>query len=712
MIGYKLSPDEFLEMKKCMDDPIYFIETYCKIISVDHGIIPFKLFPKQRQMVKNFVKNRFNIVLASRQFGKTACVAAWMVWLLVFNDNFLIACLADKMDHAQNIVTTVKLMIEYLPIFLKPVDGNGNLPEDNKRSITLTNGSRVFGAPTTAGSIRGESINLCISGNSEIFIRNKKTGIIEKITINELKERLRKGKKNSDYEILTPNGWSNFSGILETKHNTSINIVFENGKSLEGSLNHKIKTKNGFVSLNEINIGDEIEIINNEFTKIVEKNEIRKESLLYDILNVDEDNEFYANDVLNHNCYIDEFAIVPQNLANDFMNNAYPTITSGKTTKLCITSTPKGLNHFWSIWNKAERGKNEYVPLRIDWWERPDRDDKWKDEQVKNLGETSFNQEFGNMFLGSALTLVDYRILESIHPEEPYDIRYDDYFRIYKEPHPDGVYVMGIDLAKVVNKDYHAVQIIKIDKLPFEQVAVFHTNKLSYRIIDEYIARIGELYNNAWIIIERNDICQSVADRLWYGHGYENLIWDPFANKPEPGILTTKKTKKMYLQLVKDYVDGRLITLYDEETIKELSHFVLLSGNTDNAKYGPENEGGHDDLIMSLALSLFFILTPYYVGQIDGDQDGKSIHLFREIQDMMPPGLFFGGKHKSSEELKKEFLEGEKPSGLIYRDYHSGEREDSRNIKEKFNERVENHKRPGYNVNVINTDKWKEIYGN
>ena len=254
MTGHILTPHEFSELEKCMKDPIYFAENYIKIIHLDKGIINFNLFKKQKDMMKLVTKNRFSIIMASRQYGKTTTIAAIFLWYAIFNENYEIGILADQVDHAQDILKDICIMIDYLPDFLRPVDSDNKLLEDNKKSIILNNGSHIFGAATTAKSIRGKSLNLL---------------------------------------------------------------------------------------------------------------------------------------------YLDEFALVDNNLAHDFLDNAFPTITSGKTTKVVITSTPKGLNHFWTQWQRAINKKSEFKPLRIDWYDRPDRDEKWKQQQIKNMGEIAFNQEFG-----------------------------------------------------------------------------------------------------------------------------------------------------------------------------------------------------------------------------------------------------------------------------------------------------------------------------
>lgn len=535
MTGHILTSHEFLELEKCMQDPIYFFENYIKIISLDKGLIPFKMFKKQKEMTKLIKKNRFSIIMASRQYGKSVTISAIALWYAIFNESYEICLLADQVDHAQDLLKDIKTMIDYLPDFLRPTNAENKLLEDNKKSIILNNESHIFGAATTPKSIRGKSINLLVC---------------------------------------------------------------------------------------------------------------------------------------------DEFSLVENNMAKDFIDNAFPTITSGKTTKVVLISTPKGLNHFWSIWTKSINKKNDFKPLRIDWDDRPDRDEKWKQQQIKNMGEVSWNQEFGNKFLGSSLTLVDYKILELLIPTDPIDYRFNDYFRIYEEPQENYEYVIGIDVAKVINKDRHAFQVLKIGRI-FEQVAVFHTSEISYRNLSDFILRIAELYNKAYVIIERNDINQYIADELYWTYNYENIIFDPYTKKSEPGVLTTEKTKKLYLQLIKDYCESRRVEIKDGETIKELSTFVLKNETARNPSYGPDTSKDHDDLIMSLGLALFFVLTPFYVEMEGSDKKKEMFKLFQQLEDLMPPGFLDDYNFVSLDDIKKELMDLKPRNGLLIIDKDTGENVDS-----------------------------------
>jgi hypothetical protein len=184
-----LTSEQVIEIKKCYEDIFYFCEKYIKILTLDHGFQYFKPYDKQREMIDLMLNNRFSIFMSSRQFGKTTCVSVYLLWKAIFNSNYQIGIISDQEKHAIKIIKTIKQMIDFLPVFLKPVDEKGNLIEDNKKSLVLSNKTTIFGSSTTIRSIRGESLN-CIDGSGLVTIRNKKTGKIEKISINELKNRL------------------------------------------------------------------------------------------------------------------------------------------------------------------------------------------------------------------------------------------------------------------------------------------------------------------------------------------------------------------------------------------------------------------------------------------------------------------------------------------------------------------------------------------
>jgi hypothetical protein len=154
-IEQNFSVDEVREYAKCMKDPCYFARTYIKVISLDEGLVPFDLYPYQEEMFKHFKKNRFSIILACRQSGKSISSCAYLLWYVLFNPEKTVAILANKGATAREMLARITLMLENLPFFLQP-----GCKALNKGSIEFSNNSRILAAATTGNSIRGMSVNL------------------------------------------------------------------------------------------------------------------------------------------------------------------------------------------------------------------------------------------------------------------------------------------------------------------------------------------------------------------------------------------------------------------------------------------------------------------------------------------------------------------------------------------------------------------------
>ena len=230
------------------------------------------------------------------------------------------------------------------------------------------------------------------------------------------------------------------------------------------------------------------------------------------------------------NCImLDEFAYVPQNVAEEFFSSVYPTITSGKETKVIVVSTPKGLNMFYRLWVNAnkrpgEEGKNEYFPVEVHWSDVPGRDEEWKKQTISNTSEEQFNTEFNCEFLGSVHTL--------IHPEKLKCLVYrtPEYFngeglRVYAKPLPEHKYVLVVDTSRGVGKDYHAFTVIDVTQMPYRVAATFRNNELPPMLYPNAVYPVARQYNNAYVLVEINDIGQQVADILHDEMEYDNIIY-------------------------------------------------------------------------------------------------------------------------------------------------------------------------------------------
>ena len=370
-IGYAFDfePWHIEEIAKCIEDPIYFIETYCKIVSLDKGLVPFKLYDCQKNKVNVILNNRKVILMEGRQQGKTITSAACILWYTLFNESKTVAILANKAAAAREVMSRYQAMYENLPIWLQQ-----GVKEWNKGSIELENGSKVFTAATAASGIRGKSVN-----------------------------------------------W----------------------------------------------------------------------------------------------LYVDEAAIIPNNIAEEFFTATYPTIMAGETTKVLMSSTPLGYNHFWKFWNDAEEGRNDFVNLFIPYTAIPGRDEKWAEEQKAILGPVKFTQEVLCNFLGSSYTLLDADTLSKLSAKKP--IYTHNKLDVYEEPvrgeraedgkliKPDNAYVIVVDTSRGVGGDYSAFTVIDITASPYKLVAKYRDNRVTPMLYPTIIHTVARNYNNAHILVEIND---------------------------------------------------------------------------------------------------------------------------------------------------------------------------------------------------------------
>lgn len=448
------------EIIKCTQDPIYFIENFCQIVSLDRGLIPFKLYECQKEKVHTILNNRKVILMEGRQQGKTITSAACILWYTLFQENKTVAILANKSSAAREVLSRYELMYEMLPIWMQQ-----GVKTFNKGDIELENGSKVFTAATSSSGIRGKSVN-----------------------------------------------W----------------------------------------------------------------------------------------------LYIDEAAIIPNNVAEDFFTSVYPTISAGQTTKILLTSTPLGYNHFWKFWNEAEQGLNGFVPMFIPYNRIPGRDEKWANEQRSMLGELKFNQEVLCNFLGSSNTLINPDIIGRMSVK-PY-VYSKDGLDVFVEPEEDHVYMVVADTSRGVGGDYSAFTVIDITAYPYSVVAKYRNNKISPLLFPNIIYKVAKDYHKAYCLIEINDNGQQVADTLYMDLEYENVFFvgsnsksgqylsGGFGNGATLGVRTTKQVKRLGCTSFKSLVENTKLLIHDPDIINEISTFIEVRG-THKA-----DEGYQDDLVMCLVL--------------------------------------------------------------------------------------------------------------
>jgi hypothetical protein len=321
--------------------------------------------------------------------------------------------------------------------------------------------------------------------------------------------------------------------------------------------------------------------------------------------------------------FLDEFAFVGNNMAEDFFASVYPTISSGQTTKVIIVSTPNGMNHFYKMWMDAVEDRSKYVAIEVHWSEVPGRDERWKDETIANTSEEQFRQEFECEFLGSVNTLIHPLKLRTLTFKEP--IRREAKLDVYEEPRSGHTYVCVADVARGAGLDYSVCSVIDITDVPYNLVAKFRCNEVSPMLYPNVIFDIATNYNKAFVLVEVNDIGGQVADILQQELEYENMLMT--ANRGRAGqvagsgfgygsffgVRTTKAVKRIGCSTLKDLIEKDKLLITDFETIVELASFI-----SKGTSYQAE-EGQHDDLVMTLVLFAWLVRQDYFKELTDLD---------------------------------------------------------------------------------------------
>lgn len=306
--------------------------------------------------------------------------------------------------------------------------------------------------------------------------------------------------------------------------------------------------------------------------------------------------------------YLDEFAFVPRNIADDFMASVYPTIASGKTAKIIAVSTPNGLNHFYNLWRQSVRNENNFKAIKVRWDEIPGRDEQWKESVIRDIGPVRWAQEFSAKFIGSSNTLIDGDLLERIEVIDPIGVKWNGLFLIYEYPEKGAMYILGVDTAKGTARDYSVIQVLKItDEFDIKQVATYRNNTISPYDFSQICIEISQYYNEAYLMVENNDIGSSVADTIWYTFEYDKILnCDPKGI----GVRATKKSKLAANMLIKRYLENGWLQICDKTTLLEISKYEEISPDVFSAKHG-EN----DDTVTSLLWGLYFLTTVFYDGK-------------------------------------------------------------------------------------------------
>lgn len=465
-------------------------------------------------------------------------------------------------------------------------------------------------------------------------------------------------QNENNIEILTPDGFKPYKGILVSQTETLLEIT-TTSSSVRCTLDHKFSNNGNFIEAQNLKIGDKIETINGD-EEVISITEIPGTEFVADLIDVEDTHSYYTNDILSHNCnllYLDEFAFVEG--ADEFFTSTFPVVSSGTSSKVIISSTPRGLNLFYRIYKDATEKRNEFFPIEVHWSDVPGRDQKWKEQMVSTLTESGFRQEYGNEFLGSADTLIKAETLRALRFTDPTHTK--DGFKVFEEPQKNQKYFMMVDVARGVGKNYSAFLILNVSQIPYRVVATFKRNDIVPMAYPAVINTAAKKYNDAQVLVEINDVGGQIVDILFHDLNYENILSVNNTNdqilttgfssdKFRRGIRTTRTTKRLGCSNMKTLVEGGKVVLNDFDLISELSTFVLHP----DGKYGAE-EGYNDDLAMCLVLFGWLSAQKNFSEYTDNSIRLELIKETEEVmdRDLLPTG-FFG-----SIDPDENFIEGD-----------------------------------------------------
>jgi hypothetical protein len=353
--------------------------------------------------------------------------------------------------------------------------------------------------------------------------------------------------------------------------------------------------------------------------------------------------------------FLDEFAFVPQNIASEFFTSTYPVISSGKTTKVIIVSTPHGLNQFYKMWTDAVEKRSLYSPFEVHWSMVPGRDEQWREETIRNTSEEQFRQEFECEFIGSSSTLIPGSKLKMLTFGNP--IHTEEFIQIYEQPKPGHTYIAVVDCAEGVGLDHTVCSVVDVTELPYKHVAKFRDNKTSPLIFPTYLYNLATKYNRAFVLVETQSVGQQVVDILHYELEYENIfriehheikgqhIASGFKKGAAYGVKTSKSVKKIGCANLKTLIETDKLITNDFDTIAEFNTFVR-----DKDTYKAE-EGNNDDIVMTLVLFSWLTAQSYFKEITDSDVrqrllDERNLQLEEE---MLPIGELNDGLEEEKE---------------------------------------------------------------
>ena len=358
--------------------------------------------------------------------------------------------------------------------------------------------------------------------------------------------------------------------------------------------------------------------------------------------------------------FLDEFAFVPNHVAEQFFASVYPTITSGRSTKVIIISTPNGMNHFYKMWEDARNGKNGYVTNEVHWSQVPGRDAKWKEETLKNTSKRQFAQEFECDFLGSADTLISPAKLQAIPFEDP--IQSNAGLDVYERNKEGHEYIITVDVARGIGGDYSAFIVFDITTLPYKIVAKYRDNEIKPVLFPSVILQVAKEYRFPYILVEVNDIGDSIAATLNYDLEYPNVLMCAMrgragqivgqgfsGNKTQLGVKMSITVKKLGCSNLKALLEDDKLTFKDFDILRELTTFIQRKQSWE------ADDGYHDDLVMCMVLFSWLVMQDYFKEMTDQDVRRRIYEEQRNQieQDMAPFGFVDDGLGEDT------FIDGE-----------------------------------------------------
>ncbi len=348
--------------------------------------------------------------------------------------------------------------------------------------------------------------------------------------------------------------------------------------------------------------------------------------------------------------FLDEFAYVPNNIAEEFFSSVYPTISSGKTSKVMIVSTPHGMNMFYKMWMDAVNKKSTFKPIEVHWSEVPGRDEAWKEQTIKNTSESQFQTEFECEFLGSVDTLINAQKLKTMAVVDPK--RSPGGLDVYEMPIKDHTYVITVDVARGVQNDYSAFVVVDSTQAPYKIVAKYRNNDIKPIVFPNILKKVADHYNKAYVLIEINDLGQQVADAMQFELEYDNMMMvtqrgragqvlgGGFSGRGNQlGVRMTKGTKKIGTSNLKSLIEGDKLIINDFDIISELSTFIS------KGKSFEAETGSHDDLVMCLVIFSWLANQRYFKELTNVDVRGQMFTDQKNAieADMAPFGFIDNG---------------------------------------------------------------------